>query len=962
MKVRKTFVLIIGGGPTGVTTGLYLQKYKIPHLLIEKDRCIKKIPKAHYYNNQTMEAWRSIFHLDKCFLNETEDLNLWRNFQYCLNISKNKSLGYYDNFFNKYTYKSTYYEDISPSKVTHLSQYKLLGILYNYYINKIKCDKNKRNEFLRNIQLKLSTYRSLNDILKRYELDVESEYDYTCDKDKEKEKFYNFYSYDHSELLIGYEYVNFLNIRELIDIHNYNCKKYNKDIFKTINDTGNENYMENYDFNNNIYNSEKYINSPNYIITKIKNLNNNEEEIVLSNYVFVAEGGKSSIKKSLNINDENKKEYMKFVNIHFSSKYLSNLIKYNPSMLYFIFNEYIGVLVCHNYTEGEVVLHIPYITEKEKEIYCDKSNCLQIINKLIGFPLHDIKIYNIYKWKMHSSISSTFVDKKTKRIILLGDSAHKLPPSGGFGLNLGIGDVINITWKIIRIFNLKKKSFLENVEKIEEFKKFSTKTTDSISYVINEITKMNFIMNMMSTYEKKKIDNYINSYNIERKLVAKYTIYSAVKNYEKGNNIPSTLGYNNNFIIRLINNCNNCVVQNSFFFYFLFKNAKKILSTFNNIPYIFQYNQKKLENLFKNQENVLTLLYPGVDFCYSYIDTINEVEEEEIHSESSFDNKNNIKSEVYNEIEIKNSMENVQTEKEKNIENFHSNNKNEEISYNLLNKNNLNNIYFKTEKKKKYKDNTDNNSNNSTYENIQSNTEEKNKRQNNNFNYVSEDNFQNTKIFEKKKEKIPKLKVCKNIYEYEIPSINGTKIPHFNLYTFDQNYIYRLSTVDLPLFNNTYLSILVILFDNTILNSLIDYLSFHNISQDKFSFCIWDSDVLIYKNKKNKSISIIKNEDIKNIDETNFINKIVISDNFLLSKKKKDHLGDASKIKHIQINEKNYNVNYVFTSKLIKDMFLNVLNLKSKSSFVILRPDKHIISTGDHDLFEHIKLINKIYI
>jgi 2-polyprenyl-6-methoxyphenol hydroxylase-like FAD-dependent oxidoreductase len=34
------------------------------------------------------------------------------------------------------------------------------------------------------------------------------------------------------------------------------------------------------------------------------------------------------------------------------------------------------------------------------------------------------------------------------RIFLLGDSAHQLPPAGGFGLNTGIGDATNLAWKI----------------------------------------------------------------------------------------------------------------------------------------------------------------------------------------------------------------------------------------------------------------------------------------------------------------------------------------------------------------------------------------------------------------------------------------------------------------------------------------------------------------------------------
>lgn len=141
--MRRTYALVIGGGPTGITTSLYFQKYGIPHILVEKDKYIDKIPKAHYYNNQTMEVWRGISHLDKCIENETEDLKLWRTFQYGLSIKKDKKICSYDNFFNKYIYSKgskngyvdKYYEDISPSKVAHLSQYKLLGILYTYYMS-----------------------------------------------------------------------------------------------------------------------------------------------------------------------------------------------------------------------------------------------------------------------------------------------------------------------------------------------------------------------------------------------------------------------------------------------------------------------------------------------------------------------------------------------------------------------------------------------------------------------------------------------------------------------------------------------------------------------------------------------------------------------------------------------------------------------------------------------------------
>ena len=37
------------------------------------------------------------------------------------------------------------------------------------------------------------------------------------------------------------------------------------------------------------------------------------------------------------------------------------------------------------------------------------------------------------------------------RIFLAGDSAHRIPPAGGLGLNTGVGDVQNLTWKLAAV-------------------------------------------------------------------------------------------------------------------------------------------------------------------------------------------------------------------------------------------------------------------------------------------------------------------------------------------------------------------------------------------------------------------------------------------------------------------------------------------------------------------------------
>jgi 2-polyprenyl-6-methoxyphenol hydroxylase-like FAD-dependent oxidoreductase len=53
---------------------------------------------------------------------------------------------------------------------------------------------------------------------------------------------------------------------------------------------------------------------------------------------------------------------------------------------------------------------------------------------------------------MEAVVADSYISKDGdfSRVVLAGDSAHAFPPSGGFGLNTGIGDAFNLAHKISR--------------------------------------------------------------------------------------------------------------------------------------------------------------------------------------------------------------------------------------------------------------------------------------------------------------------------------------------------------------------------------------------------------------------------------------------------------------------------------------------------------------------------------
>jgi len=66
------------------------------------------------------------------------------------------------------------------------------------------------------------------------------------------------------------------------------------------------------------------------------------------------------------------------------------------------------------------------------------------IERAVGCPF-EFDIESIMPWTRRELIADRY---GTGRVFLVGDSAHQLSPTGGFGMNTGIQEAIDLTWKL----------------------------------------------------------------------------------------------------------------------------------------------------------------------------------------------------------------------------------------------------------------------------------------------------------------------------------------------------------------------------------------------------------------------------------------------------------------------------------------------------------------------------------
>ena len=77
-----------------------------------------------------------------------------------------------------------------------------------------------------------------------------------------------------------------------------------------------------------------------------------------------------------------------------------------------------------------------------------EAEMIEIIRTHTGVPDLEVTLLNESIWRMSRQVAKNF---RSNRVLLVGDAAHRFPPTGGFGLNSGVQDAHNLAWKLVYV-------------------------------------------------------------------------------------------------------------------------------------------------------------------------------------------------------------------------------------------------------------------------------------------------------------------------------------------------------------------------------------------------------------------------------------------------------------------------------------------------------------------------------
>ena len=178
------------------------------------------------------------------------------------------------------------------------------------------------------------------------------------------------------------------------------------------------------------------------VASQLRDIRSGRKATVWSKYLIGADGARSIVRDEIGATMIGEGAFSKNFSVIFRSPDLSARQIHGPAIMYWMVNEEMPSLLGPMDEAGLWTFMVTKLFDNVDPATIDPAD---LIRRGTGLRDLDIEIVGTDLWVAHRLVADTY---SRGRVFLVGDACHLHPPFGGFGMNMGIGDAVDLGWKM----------------------------------------------------------------------------------------------------------------------------------------------------------------------------------------------------------------------------------------------------------------------------------------------------------------------------------------------------------------------------------------------------------------------------------------------------------------------------------------------------------------------------------
>ncbi|WP_206243664.1 FAD-dependent monooxygenase [Novosphingobium terrae] len=177
---------------------------------------------------------------------------------------------------------------------------------------------------------------------------------------------------------------------------------------------------------------------------RIRDVARGEERAITADYLIGADGARSSVREHMGATMQGTHGLSRNYNTIFRAPGLAQAHGHGPGIMFWQLNSEVPSLI-GPMDDDDRWFFMPTLVGKD--VTYSQDEVRDLIRRSTGIDM-DYEILSSDEWIASRLLADRY---RQGRVFLTGDACHLHPPYGGFGMNMGIADSVDLGWKIAAV-------------------------------------------------------------------------------------------------------------------------------------------------------------------------------------------------------------------------------------------------------------------------------------------------------------------------------------------------------------------------------------------------------------------------------------------------------------------------------------------------------------------------------